>query len=147
MRRPSTGSSDENSEGESRLDSVGVDADEDIRSDENSPLASSPSSTSSLEFEDPEDMFYRDYRASQRSTYLVAHTNTREAAVRDEMMLALGEFGKLLSEWAKMAAGEDAEAFGIDLHDLSRENVFVDEKDHTKVVSRLFQFQSSFLSI
>ena len=101
---------------------------------EGEELVSSPtSSSSSLEFEDPEDMFYRDHRASQRSTYLVAHTDTREAKVRDEMMVALGEFGKLLVSWGKETGlGNE---YGIDLHDLSRENVFVDENDHTKVVS------------
>jgi hypothetical protein len=97
-------------------------------------LGSSPVSTSSSldPHEDPEDTFYRDYRASQRSTFLVAHTGARERSVRGEMSVVLGVFGRLLREWEDVCGEEE---FGIDLHDLSRENVFVDPDDWTKVVS------------
>jgi hypothetical protein len=99
-------------------------------------LGGSPSpssSTSSLELEDPADTFYRDYRASQRSSYLVALTNSREVSVRDEMEVALGAFAKLLEELEKANTGTAAQQFGLDLHDLSRDNIFVDEDDHSKV--------------
>lgn len=139
MRRPSAGSSADGSEDgdvatlRSHLSSSGAALGHDHDEEVDSPLASPTSSASSLEFVDPEDTFYRDYRASQRSTYLVAHTDTRESAVRSEMMVAFGEMGRLLDEWKSVGGGE----FGVDLHDLSRENVFVDENDHSRVVGFL----------
>ncbi|KAF8996223.1 hypothetical protein BDQ17DRAFT_1364624 [Cyathus striatus] len=58
------------------------------------------------EWEGPGDRMYRDYRRMQRSTFLVAHLYKRE---------------------------EKEEEFGLDCHDLSLENVFVDAEDHTKI--------------
>ena len=34
--------------------------------------------------------------------------------------------------------GEEAGLYSLDCHDLSLDNVFVDEKDHSKIVSRIF---------
>jgi hypothetical protein len=131
MRMPSTGNSDEAAD-----NTGGIEAGSESYQYPPSDGPSSPSSTiSSLEFDDPADTFYRDYRAAQRFDFLVAHTNTREVNVRNEMGMALNYFGRLLDEWAKSNTEMGTKAFGLDLHDLSRENVFVDEKDHSKVVS------------
>jgi hypothetical protein len=64
----------------------------------------------------------------------VALTNSREVSVRDEMEVALDAFAKLLEEWEKIDTGTSAQQFGLDLHDSSRENIFVDENGHSKVV-------------
>ena len=85
------------------------------------------------EWDGPGDMMYRDYRRHQRSTFLVAHMNQREQSVREEM-----------SRWKRMmerlttlveSPSGKPEQFGLDLHDLSLENIFVDTNDHSKVVS------------
>ncbi|KAI0264610.1 hypothetical protein BC834DRAFT_826020 [Gloeopeniophorella convolvens] len=83
------------------------------------------------EWDGPGDMMYRDYRRQQRSTFLVAHLNQREQIVREEM-----------NRWTRMMEkligliedpGGKHEQFGLDLHDLNLENIFVDGKDHTKI--------------
>lgn len=98
---------------------------------------------------------YRDYRRMQRGTFLVAHIKRREGEVRREMrrwvslMERLGACrgsgrtlfgededgraspGKSGDEDGDRAGG--TEEFGLDCHDLSLENIFVDEKDHTKI--------------
>lgn len=92
------------------------------------------------------DAMYRDYRRMQRGTFLIAHIRRREEAVRREM----GRWMRLMEKLGACrvqrhvpsdggAGGESAregtEEFGLDCHDLSLENVFVHEKDHTKIVS------------
>ncbi|KAI5997322.1 hypothetical protein F5J12DRAFT_922317 [Pisolithus orientalis] len=76
---------------------------------------------------------YRDYRRMQRGTFLVAHIKRREGEVRREMR-------RWVSLMERLGAGDEdgdraggTEEFGLDCHDLSLENIFVDEKDHTKI--------------
>ncbi|KAG1763292.1 hypothetical protein EDD22DRAFT_887499 [Suillus occidentalis] len=57
------------------------------------------------EWDGPGDGMYRDYRRMQRSTFLIAHIMRRE----------------------------ESEEFGLDCHDISLENVFVDEHNHTEI--------------
>ncbi|KAJ7487904.1 hypothetical protein FB451DRAFT_1337315 [Mycena latifolia] len=98
------------------------------------------------EWEGPGDKMYRDYRRAQRSTFLVAHTQAREDAVRCELARWMRVVERLRDEWraegervgvgwgAKVRDGggggeEVEEEFALDAHDLSLENVFVDEAD------------------
>lgn len=81
------------------------------------------------------DAMYSDYRRMQRGTFLVAHIRRREEAVRHEMGRWMRLMERLGACRGRPSNGE-AEEFGLDCHDLSLENVFVDEKDHTKIVSR-----------
>ncbi|KAF8590746.1 hypothetical protein K439DRAFT_1381529 [Ramaria rubella] len=121
-------------------------------SDFDSGDTDSDSETSSSGTGDAES-YYRDYRATQRSTFLVAHTTRREASVREEMGvflevmgalreeaeggLGLGECGERgNSKRRRMSIDEDVageDTFTLDPHDLSLENVFVDEHDHSKI--------------
>jgi hypothetical protein len=87
------------------------------------------------EWEGPGDAMYRDYRRNQRSTFLVAHMKQREEAVRKEMTRWMNVMDLLVKE-VKKPDGDDE--FGLDCHDLSLENVFVDEKDKVTIVSILF---------
>jgi hypothetical protein len=82
------------------------------------------------EWEGPGDVMYRDYRRFQRGTFLIAHMARREEAVRAEMK-------RLIKLMEKLGVEKDVEdeKFGLDLHDLSLENIFVDETDHSKIVS------------
>ena len=83
------------------------------------------------EWEGPGSAMYRDYRRNQRSTFLVAHLAQREQAVTREM----GRWKYLMERLMQAVAKEDSkEEFGLDAHDLSLENVFVDAQDHTKIV-------------
>ncbi|KAF9479473.1 hypothetical protein BDN70DRAFT_690228 [Pholiota conissans] len=89
-------------------------------------------SESEDEWEGPGDAMYRDYRRMQRSTFLVAHMAEREQKVRKEMgrwMSMMERLGALLKE------KEGPEEFGLDCHDLSLENIFVDEKDNTTITA------------
>ncbi|KAG5718895.1 hypothetical protein E4T56_gene17382, partial [Termitomyces sp. T112] len=81
------------------------------------------------EWEGPGDVMYRDYRRMQRSTFLVAHLSQREELVRKEMT----RWANLMERLAKATLGDVAESFGLDLHDLSLENIFVDAEDPTKI--------------
>jgi hypothetical protein len=90
------------------------------------------------EWEGPGDVMYRDYRRMQRSTFLVAHMNQREEAVRKEMTRWMNVMDLLVKEVKKPDGGDDE--FGLDCHDLSLENVFVDEKDNVTIVSYLFLY-------
>lgn len=83
------------------------------------------------EWEGPGDAMYRDYRRMQRSTFLVAHMKQREDAVRKEMARWMNVMDHLVKEIKKQDGDEE---FGLDCHDLSLENVFVDEKDNTTIV-------------
>ncbi|KDR72747.1 hypothetical protein GALMADRAFT_73666 [Galerina marginata CBS 339.88] len=87
-------------------------------------------SESEDEWEGPGDAMYRDYRRMQRSTFLVAHMAQREEAVKKEMgrwMQMMERLGSLLKK------GDGPEEFGLDCHDLSTANIFVDEKDFTTI--------------
>lgn len=84
------------------------------------------------EWEGPGSAIYRDYRRNQRSTFLVAHLNRREQAVKREM----GRWKHLMERLVRQVQKENTrEEFGLDCHDLSLENVFVDADDHTTIVS------------
>ncbi|KAL1751258.1 hypothetical protein FB107DRAFT_222402 [Schizophyllum commune] len=91
------------------------------------------------EWEGPGDAMYRDYRRMQRSTFLIAHLNRRVEEVGREMerwrRVMEGLLGRLYGgrEGEEGAEGQEGEEFGLDCHDLSLENVFVDEVDHTKI--------------
>lgn len=87
------------------------------------------------EWEGPGDAMYRDYRRMQRSTFLVAHMKQREEAVRKEMARWMNVMDHLVRD-VKKPDGD--EAFGLDCHDLSLENVFVDETDNVTIVSIFF---------
>ncbi|KAJ3507498.1 hypothetical protein NLJ89_g6266 [Agrocybe chaxingu] len=90
------------------------------------------------EWEGPGDKMYRDYRRMQRGTFLVRELKEREDRVRTEM----GRWIRLMEGLTGVVGGAGAggerkegakEEFGLDCHDLSLENVFVDEQDHTKI--------------
>lgn len=85
------------------------------------------------------DAMYSDYRRMQRSTFLVAHLRERENRVREEMNRYLRIMERL---GVKKLDGAPtvAETFALDCHDLNLENVFVDEKDNTKIVSLRCRF-------
>ncbi|KAF7969602.1 hypothetical protein HWV62_26839 [Athelia sp. TMB] len=74
------------------------------------------------------DYMYRDYRRMQRSTFLVAHVVRRQEEVEREMGRWVGMMERLGA-----CGGGEGEEFGLDCHDLSLENVFVDENDHSKI--------------
>ncbi|KAF8872513.1 hypothetical protein BD779DRAFT_1572541 [Infundibulicybe gibba] len=84
------------------------------------------------EWEGPGDAMYRDYRRMQRSTFLVAHMSQREESVRKEMNRWVSLMERLVQATAATVPG-GVEEFGLDCHDLSLENVFVDAHDHTKI--------------
>jgi hypothetical protein len=80
------------------------------------------------EEEGPGDAMYRDYRRMQRGTFLFAHLAARVETVSGDM-----ERWKQLM--TRLMENIDRDEFGIDCHDISLENVFVDEKDHSSIVS------------
>lgn len=111
------------------------------------------------EWEGPGDVMYRDYRRMQRSTFLIAHMRKREEEVREEMArwrrimdrlmdligkeILSSEFGSQVRppvafSPAMSLSVVSCEEFGLDCHDLSLENVFVDPKDNSKIVSISF---------
>ena len=85
------------------------------------------------EWDGPGDSMYRDYRRHQRSTFLVAHMEQREQSVRQEMNRWKHMMERLIALLESPSGKSDQ--FAIDLHDLSMENIFVDTKDHSKIVS------------
>ena len=91
------------------------------------------------EWDGPGDTMYRDYRRMQRTTFLVAHVVQRENAVRKEMERWIKVMERLGSD---VSEGQDG-IFGLDCHDLSLENIFVDEEDCSKIVS-IFSFSLIF---
>jgi len=100
-------------------------------------------SESEEEWEGPGDHSYRDYRRNQRSTFLVAHIARREKNVKKEM----GRWMEIMERLIGLLDKKDGpEEFGLDCHDLSLENIFVDEHDHTSIVSNLIS-NSPFLDI
>lgn len=89
-------------------------------------------SESEDEWEGPGDAMYRDYRRMQRTTFLIAHLSQRVETVKNETGRWMGMMEKLM---ALLKKEDGPEEFGLDCHDLSTENIFVDEEDHTKIVS------------
>ncbi|KAK7436044.1 hypothetical protein VKT23_019347 [Stygiomarasmius scandens] len=84
------------------------------------------------EWEGPGDAMYRDYRRMQRTTFLVSHIHQRKESVKKEMARWRRLMDRLLKQLDK-GKMKDPEEFGLDCHDLSLENVFVDEKDNYKI--------------
>lgn len=82
------------------------------------------------EWEGPGDAMYRDYRRMQRSTFLVAHLSQREDQVRKEM----ARWTSLMERLRKLTVSDADEHFGLDCHDLSLDNIFVDAVDNSKIV-------------
>jgi len=95
------------------------------------------------EWDGPGDTMYRDYRRHQRCTFLVAHLNEREQNVRGEMNRWKQMMERLMA-LIENPSGRP-EQFSFDLHDLSLENVFVDTKDHSKIVSLFASALSAYL--
>jgi len=95
------------------------------------------------EWEGPGDTMYRDYRRMQRGTFLLAHLDAREQKAREEMnrFISMMERLGVLKHEGDGGGGNGAEKnevveeFALDCHDLSLENVFVDEHDHSKITS------------
>ncbi|THH32577.1 hypothetical protein EUX98_g1626 [Antrodiella citrinella] len=95
------------------------------------------------EWEGPGDTMYRDYRRMQRSTFLVAHMKEREERVQEEMSRFVRLMEKLGVQRREEGDGgggggggpSGGEQFTLDCHDLSLENVFVDETDPSKITS------------
>jgi len=85
------------------------------------------------EWDGPGDTMYRDYRRHQRTTFLVSHLDEREERVRGEMNRWKCMMERLMT-FIESSSGKP-EQFGLDLHDLSLENIFVDSNDHSKIVS------------
>ncbi|KAL6303218.1 hypothetical protein BKA93DRAFT_788604 [Sparassis latifolia] len=85
------------------------------------------------EWDGPGDTMYRDYRRMQRSTFLVAHLTEREDRVREEMSRFVHMMERLGVVAHEEGDGGGGEEFSLDCHDLSLENVFVDENDHSKI--------------
>lgn len=83
------------------------------------------------EWDGPGDSMYRDYRRHQRSTFLVAHINQREQSVREEM----NRWKRMMERLTTLVESPHGkpEQFGLDLHDLSLENIFVDSNDHSRI--------------
>lgn len=84
------------------------------------------------EWDGPGDLMYRDYRRHQRSTFLVAHLEQRVQSVREEMNKWKDMMERLIALLENPSGKPDQ--FAFDLHDLSLENIFVDTKDHSKIV-------------
>jgi hypothetical protein len=102
------------------------------------PPEAGTSAPSSSDEDEPDDgdVNYRDYRTMQRSSLLVSHAYQRVAAVRSEM----DDFKKYMRDLGVGALKRDEiDAFSFDLHDLSLANIFVDESDHSEIVSRTIQ--------
>lgn len=144
------GEDDEESE-----DGVPGDEESEIPPDdrEESDEDSSPGSpTLSVNSDADEDTMYSDYRRFQRSTFLIAELSRREKRVRGEMerwRRCMASLEDVLKEVAEKVLANDSrhkegvggtntvkkdEVFSLDCHDLSLDNVFVDQKDHSKIV-------------
>lgn len=100
----------------------------------------SDSSSSEETSESDEEMFYRDYRSNLRSSLLVAQHAARLTAVEDDM----ARFRRFMERELEVVEKELAAATGgagvggqftLHAHDLSLANIFVDEDEHSKIVS------------
>ncbi|KAL5521525.1 hypothetical protein ACEPAF_2273 [Sanghuangporus sanghuang] len=119
-------------------------SDDRVESDDDS---SSDSPALSIGSDVDEDMMYQDYRRFQRSTFLIAELQRREKRVRGEMerwrrcMIVLegvleevvGKVQANHSRHKEGVGGNEEGLFSLDCHDLSLDNVFVDEKDNSKI--------------
>ncbi|KAJ6484473.1 hypothetical protein C8R47DRAFT_980813 [Mycena vitilis] len=96
--------------------------------------------------EGPGDVMYRDYRRAVRGTFLVRDVLRREEAVRGEMARWARVTERLEAEWRDGAARAGIpggpEEFALDAHDLSLENVFVDEDDPA-VITCIIDWEST----
>ncbi|KAG5641922.1 hypothetical protein DXG03_003968 [Asterophora parasitica] len=81
------------------------------------------------EWEGPGDAMYRDYRRMQRTTFLVAHLSEREDRVRKEM----ARWMSMMERLVQVTLDDAPESFGLDCHDLSLENIFVDPDEPSKI--------------
>ena len=82
------------------------------------------------------DTMYSDYRRMQRGTFLIAHLRERENRVKEEM----SRFLRIMERLGVRKLDEvptAPETFALDCHDLNPENVWVDERDNTKIVSHI----------
>ena len=95
------------------------------------------------EWDGPGDTMYRDYRRHQRGTFLVAHLEQREQIVREEMNRWKSMMERLIALLESPTRKPDQ--FAFDLHDLSLENIFVDAKEHSKIVCSPFSTLRLFL--
>jgi hypothetical protein len=64
----------------------------------------------------------------QRSASLISVLKEREDKVRDEIR----RWGNVLERLRGVVEKGNYEEFALDCHDLSLENIFVGEKEHTK---------------
>lgn len=84
------------------------------------------------------DFMYRDYRRMQRSTFLVAHVVKRQDEVKREMerwVWMMERLGVGQKQGEGGGGADEPEEFGLDCHDLSLENIFVDTEDNSLIVS------------
>ena len=91
-----------------------------------------PSDEDQSSSSDEEAYRYMDYRSHIRSSLLVTHQQRRLESCRTDMQSVM--------EYMTQTLGVDADdpefgEFGLDLHDLSTANVFVDPDDLGKIVS------------
>jgi hypothetical protein len=77
-----------------------------------------------------EDIMYRDYRLTQRSSLLIAHHNTRLDQCEEDMQRFLKHMSETLGVDDK---DPEFAPFSMFLHDLSAANIFVDNEDHTEI--------------
>lgn len=89
---------------------------------------------SEAEWDGPGNRMYEDYRRMQRTTFLVAHLQEREAKVKQEMDRFHRMMGRLGAFSLDASDDSDPEEFTLDCHDLNLENVFVDEHDPSRIV-------------
>jgi hypothetical protein len=92
-------------------------------------------SESERAWDEPGDTMYQDYRRTQRTTFLVSHLAQREQAVGEEMERFIGVMEKLGVKAPGSEGDGEKEEFVLDCHDLNLENVFVDERDPSRIVS------------
>ncbi|EJD36287.1 hypothetical protein AURDEDRAFT_117129 [Auricularia subglabra TFB-10046 SS5] len=77
---------------------------------------------------DPGEVAYRDYRRTQRGSFLIAHTVQRVDACKKEM----ARFLRVMESLGAYPSGGKDE-FSLDMHDISLQNIFVDEEDPSKI--------------
>ncbi|KAJ7637324.1 hypothetical protein DFH06DRAFT_1002658 [Mycena polygramma] len=88
--------------------------------------------------EGPGDVMYRDYRRAVRGTFLVRDVLRREEAVRGEM----ARWARVTEQLGGQGGEGGQEEFALDAHDLSLENVFVDEDDPA-VITCIIDWEST----
>jgi hypothetical protein len=103
------------------------------------PPVSEESPDNSDEDSSEGELFYRDYRSSQRSSLLVAQQAARMDSVQADMKLFVHHMTATLGVDDN---DPDFAAFSLHLHDLSLANIFVDREDNSKIVSERFSLSS-----